>query len=200
MAFDPSTLRPETLDVVRAELPEISSLEDARTQEQVAQVWAGFLEESPYERIGDAGGLPGLPQYDLAGHTRHVVRNCEHLAATLDEFWSVSLDREALIAAALTHDASKLVERGPDGQRTAVGAAFLHAQLAGVRCYEVGLSPKVAYLVTYHPFTPPHVHLKPRHPELIVLTWADLAAVDPLAMLAGQATHLEIEKRFFSLD
>ncbi len=186
---------------IRRELPEIDMLEPAETQEKVIALWAGFLRESSYGSIGDAPALPGLPGYDLARHTRHVVRNCLHLADTLKEFWDIDCDRQALLAAALTHDASKLVEyQGPEGSPTEIGQALLHAQLAGVRCLDVGLSPKVANIVSYHPFTPPHVHVKPQHVEFVILTWADLAAVDPISMLEGKATHLEFAKRFFQLE
>ncbi len=89
---------------------------------------------------------------------------------------------------------------GPEGSHTEIGKALLHAQLAGVRCLDVGLSAKVANIVSYHPYTPPHVHVRPQHLEFVILTWADLAAVDPIFMLAGKATHLEFAKRFFEIE
>jgi len=64
----------------------------------------------------------------------------------------------------------------------------------------MGLSPKVAHLVAMHPFTPPHVHVTPQYWEMLILTWADLAAVDPVFFVQGQPTHLQFEKRFFRLD
>lgn len=187
---------------VASELPELRSLESEQTARRVAAVWASFLDDGSYERIADAPALPGavLPSYDLATHTRHVVRNCEAVADTLSDFAGIDCDRDALLAAALAHDASKLVEYEPDGSLTETGGALLHAQLAGVRCLEAGLGPKVAYVVTYHPMTPPHVHLTPRHIELVLLAWADLAAVDPVFFSHGAPTHLDIAKRFFSLD
>lgn len=191
----------EEIRQVYEELPEIRELRDETTQRQVAEVWARFLRESSYARIADAPAFPGMPGFDLARHTRHVVRNSIYLGDTLTEFWGIEYDREDLIAAALTHDASKLVEmEGPDGKKSAIGETFVHAQLAGVRCLEAGLSHKVANLVTMHPFTPPHVHVTPRSMEMIILTWADLGAVDPIFFLKGFPTHLEFKKRFFQLD
>jgi hypothetical protein len=183
------------------ELPEIDRLDDERLRDGVVAVWASFLGESSYRCIADAPAFPGLRDYDLARHTRHVASNCLHLAASLAEFSNVTCDREALLAAALVHDASKLVEReGPEGKPTELGKVLVHAQIGGVRCLELGLPPKVAYMVTYHPFTPPHVHVTPQYLEFVLLTWADLAAIDPVFMANGGATHLEIGKRFFSLD
>jgi hypothetical protein len=186
---------------IREELPEIGLLQSEDVQKKVVAVWSGFLADSTYARIGDAPALPGLPGYDLARHTRHVVHNCVDQADTLKEFWGIDCDRESLITAALVHDASKLVEyEGPEGTHTEIGKALLHAQLAGVRCLDVGLSAKVANIVTYHPYTPPHVHVRPQYVEFVILTWADLAAVDPIFFLAKKATHLEIARRFFEIE
>jgi hypothetical protein len=186
---------------VRAELPEIDLLADPSDQERVAGVWASFLKVSSYDSIRAAPAFPGLPAYHLAGHTRQVVRNSLALAESMTDFWGIDYDREALVAAALTHDASKLVEReGPDGRESEVGGALLHAQLAGVRCLEFGLSPKVAYLVTYHPFTPPHIHVKPKYNEFVILSWADICAADTVFFHEGKPTHLDFEKRFFTLE
>jgi HD domain len=187
-------------NAVVAELPEIRSLSTPELQSKVVAVWRSFLVESTYPTISACPAIPGLPQYDLAGHTRHVVANCMFMADSLLQFWSIACDRDALLAAALTHDASKLVEQeGPNGAKSELGRALLHAQAAGVRCLEVGLPPKVAYMVTMHPYTPPHVHIKPQYVELVILTWADLGAADPLLFLGGEATHLEIRRRFFEL-
>jgi HD domain-containing protein len=186
---------------IRDELPEIGLLHSDDVQKKVVAVWSTFLADSTYARIGDCPALPGLQGYDLARHTRHVVQNCVDQADTLKEFWDIDCDREALLTAALVHDASKLVEyTGVDGAHTEIGKALLHAQLAGVRCLDVGLSAKVANIVTYHPYTPPHVHVRPQYVEFVILTWADLAAVDPIFFLAKKATHLEIARRFFEIE
>lgn len=191
----------QELLAVRDELPEIGLLKDVDTQRKVSLVFASFLRESSYERIADSPAVPGIHSYNLVQHTRHVVKNSIYLAETLAEFAGQSNDMEDLIAAGLAHDASKLVEmEGPLGKKTELGKAFLHAQLAGVRCLEMGLSPKVAHLVAMHPFTPPHVHVTPQYWEMLILTWADLAAVDPVFFVQGQPTHLQFEKRFFRLD
>jgi hypothetical protein len=194
-----SPASPDEYAQIKDELPEIGLL-DEPTRHKVATVWASFLRESPYDRIADAPALPGIAGYDLAAHTRHVVKNCIHLGSTLREFASAAIDDTTLVASALAHDSSKLVEFAPDGSLTTLGRSLLHAQVAGVRCFEIGLDPMVAYNVTFHPFTPPHVHVKPRCIEFVILSWADLAAVDPIFFTHGIATHLDIDRRFFSLD
>lgn len=187
-------------EAIQAELPEIADLERQELRAGVLNVWASFLSSSSYGRIADAPAFPGLSKYDLARHTRHVCKNAMHLADTLEEFWDISCERDLLLAACLVHDSSKLVEmEGPTGTATPLGKALLHAQLAGVRCLDFGLPHEVVYMVTYHPYTPPHVHIKPESLEHIILTWADLAACDPPFFVEGQATHLEITKRFFQL-
>jgi hypothetical protein len=182
------------------DVPEIGLLKSTETQEKVVAVWASLLADSTYARIREAAAFPGMTGYDLARHTRQVVKNSLATADTMKEFWDLDCDRETLLTAAILHDASKVVEyTGPDGQESEIGKALLHAQLAGVRCLDFGLSPKVANIVSYHPYTPPHVHVRPQYVEFVILTWADLAAVDPIFFLAGKPTHLEFAKRFFEL-
>jgi hypothetical protein len=186
---------------VRSELPELELIADADVQERVAGIWASFLKVSSYATIGEAPAFSAFPAHDLVRHKRQVVRNSLFLGDSMTELWGIEYDREALLAAALTDDASKLVEReGPDGRETEVGGALLHAQLAGVRCLEFGLSPKVAYPVTHHPFTPPQVHVKPKYNEFVLLSWADICAADTVFFHEGKSTHLDTDKRFFTLD
>jgi HD domain len=198
-----TTIAPATAEEyerIRSELPELDLLTDPDVRAKVATVWASFLRETTYASIADCPPFPPV-DCDLASHTRHVVRNCVAMAANLAEFGGVRVDEEVLLAAALTHDASKLVEQhGPNGEQTALGRALLHGQVTGVRCLELGLPPDVAYIVTYHPFTPPHVHVKPRCVEFVILSWADIGAADPLFWLNGLPTHLDIGRRFFTLD
>jgi hypothetical protein len=193
------TVSDETKREILEDVPEIGLLPED-IQDKVVRVWASLLEDSSYARIAEAAAFPGMSGYDLGRHTRHVVKNCIATADNLKEFWNIDCDRETLITAAILHDASKVVEyTGPNGAESELGKALLHAQLGGIRCLDFGLSPKVANIVTYHPYTPPHVHVRPQYVEFVILSWADLAAVDPIFMLAGLPTHLEIGKRFFEL-
>lgn len=197
-AIGPATA--EEYERIRAELPELDLLGTDDLRQKVATVWASFLRETSYRSISDCPPFPPV-DCNLATHTRCVVRNCVAMTANLKEFFGVEVDEDVLIAAALTHDASKLVEQeGPDGAETTLGRALLHGQVTGVRCLELGLPPDVAYIVTYHPFTPPHVHVKPQCVEFVILSWADIGAADPLFWLNGLPTHLDIGRRFFTLD
>jgi hypothetical protein len=189
------------LRIVIEDIPEIELIGDADMRRKVTLVFASFLKESTYRRISEAPAFPGLTKYDLARHTRQVVQHCVVMADTMRDLWGIDCDRDILLAAAVLHDSSKLVEyEGGEGKKSEVGKTFLHAQLAGVRCRDVGLPNEVAYIVTMHPFTPPHVHVTPRNVEFVILTYADLGSADPVFFKEGLPTHLDIKKRFFSLD
>jgi len=70
---------------VRTELPEIDLLADPADQDRVAGVWASFMKVSSYSLITEAPAFPGLPAYDLARHTRQVVRNSLFLGDSMTE-------------------------------------------------------------------------------------------------------------------
>lgn len=189
------------LRLVEEDIPEIGALHDPDIRHKAALVFASFLKESTYQRISEAPAFPGLSKYDLARHTRQVVQVAMSMADTFKNLWGIEPRHDILLAAAILHDCSKLVEYdGREGKKSALGRTFLHAQLAGVRCYEAELPNDVANLVTLHPFTPPHIHLTPPNIEFVILTYADLGAVDPIFFIEGLPTHLDIKKRFFSLD
>ena len=195
------TVTDADLRLIEEDIPEIALIKNADIRRKVTVVYASFLRESSHARVSEAPAFPGLPKYDLARHTRHVVQNSVHLADTLHDLWGIDCDRDILLAAAILHDSSKLLEyEGREGKKSELGRTFLHAQLAGVRCRDVGLPNEVAYIVTMHPFTPPHVHVTPHSIEFVILNYADIGAADPIFFLEGQPTHLEIKKRFFALE
>jgi hypothetical protein len=189
----------DVLAMVAAELPELNLIRDDLMRERSAAVWASFLRESTYEKIADAPAFSGL-DYNLALHTRHVTLLAKNMVDLLADLWGVRCETDVLFAGCLLHDASKLVEmEGSAGTKTEIGRALLHAQLAGVRCLEAGLPAKVANIVTMHPYTPPHIHQQPQSLEFVILTYADLAAADPLFFVQSKPTHFEFAKRFFQL-
>ena len=178
------------------ELPEIKLLSTQDLQDKVVSVWASLLIESEYEKIGECGKLKG---YDLAKHTRHVTKTCIALADLMEEFYGKSCDRDVLIASGLLHDASSVLEKGKNG-KTELGNSLMHSQLAGVRCWEFGLPGAVAWNVSHHSFSPPHVCINPKNLEFVLLTYADLSAIDEGFYMEGKPTHLQITKRFYSIN
>lgn len=192
----------EVMRQVRDDFPQLDLIQEESVRTRTTEAWALLLNASQYDSAREAPAFPnvGVGRYDLAAHTRQVVLNSVNMADTLGETWGIAVEQDLLLSAAFLHDASKVLEYDPDGTLTAEGSAFLHAQLGGVVCRFVNLPLKVAYMVTIHPFTPPHVHIKPQNLEILILTYADLMAADCCYFVEGLPTHLDIEKRFFSLD
>jgi hypothetical protein len=187
--------------VVQRELPEIALIGDAGIREKVVTVLASFLRDSDWDSIDECPAVPGLEGMTLLQHIRQVTLFAVAIADNHIATFGLKVDRDALLAACFLHDSSKLVEysKAAGGKNSPLGNHLMHAQIAGVRCVEAGLPLKVAYCVTYHVFTPPHVHLKPDCIELVLLNYADLASVDPVFFNAGKPTHFDIRMRFFSL-
>ena len=186
--------------VIERELPELSLIEDPQIRAKAVTVLASFLRDSDWASLDECPAVPGLKGMSLLQHIRQVTQFAVVMADNHNATFALGIDRDVLLAACFLHDASKLVEYDKaSGGLTPLGAHLIHAQIAGVRCVDAGLPLKVAYCVTYHVFTPPHVHLKPECIELVILNYADLASVDPMFHAAGRPTHFDIRNRFFSL-
>jgi len=188
--------------VIIDEFPEMEFFTDQELKEKTIAVMASILHESSYERMSECPFYKDVPKrYNMETHVRHVVNNCMQMADNLEKFSGVTCRRDLLLSAAFLHDGSKILEReGPEGTVSEMGKHLIHSQYAGVRCWEYGLPPEVAYIVSYHTFTPPHVHINPKNIEFVILSWADIGGADAVFYAYGKPTHLQISKRFFEVQ
>lgn len=159
---------------VREALPELELLQDAATRDAVERVWTRAFALSPHERLEDAPFNPGATRSTLVAHTRAVTQAADALARIVTELHGIAVDRELLLAAALLHDVSKLLEVDPDGSRSETGRLYPHAYLAGELARAEGLGDDVVNLVLTHT---PVVNMEGRRVvEAQLLEHADLAS------------------------
>ncbi len=187
----------EVAEQVFEDIPELRWISDPELQDKVAACWASLLMDSPYKRISEC---EKLPNYDMLAHTRHVIKGSVAIADLMAEFYGQPCNKDILIAAAALHDASAVLEKGLDKKPTPLGVNLIHGQYASTRAWDFGLPPEVCYIIAYHPFTPPHICVNPKNIEFIILTYADISAVDTIFYRTGKPTHLQITKRFYEID
>lgn len=110
--------------------PELDEISEGDLREKVLNVWVEVIAESEYDTLSNlfvASGLPHLEDETVVQHTRTVTRCALALADTLVEIRGLTIDRDTLVAGALVHDVSKLLETVPDGNEpTELGKLIPH--------------------------------------------------------------------------
>jgi hypothetical protein len=162
--------RPE-LDLAEL-LPEIDLIEDAELREKVIAVWEELWQASSFEALADVPIGPKIP-YSHLPHNRAVITMALAMADAIERFHRISVDRDAMLAAALLQDVSKLVEMAPDAGgvvQTEIGKSFQHGFWASHLALTHGLPLEVCEIVLNH--TPDSPQL-PRTLEGKILWYAD---------------------------
>jgi len=168
------------------ELPEINQIQDERLREQVIAVWQDVARESPHATLAECPWGSAMPHVRLMDHIRSVTRVALALADVLSREDGHQINRDILLAGALLHDVSKIVEFTRDEQGNVVhtdkGRMLEHAFIGAAVARSHGLPLEVLHIINGHsPYSP----VPPRTLEAVVLTYADLAQVDTLYFSAG---------------
>jgi len=198
----PKTTTSGIRDHIESLFPELALISDHQMRQGVITVWETLFHTCSYDRIEDAPFIAPMPQISLVDHTRCTTLGALRLAEVIKSLHGVEVRQDILVAAGLLHDASKLVEYEPDGsgghRKSALGGAVPHAMIAAEEARRAGLPLDVVNIVVMHPFHPPHIHLRPKCIEHLLVHYGDLAGADVLMWLDGMESHLEL-KRFFQM-
>lgn len=174
---------------VRELLPEVDQFQDAAMADLVVEIWAEAWEESSWTNLVDVPkGLTssGAPVAEtLIAHTRGVTRACLGCAAALREAHGYEIDHDLLLAAALIHDASKVVELEPyaDGVRySEYGVNVQHGVWTANKLLNRGQPLPLAQIIISHT---PMSNVVPKPIEGIVLFYADMLDSDAISLVNG---------------
>jgi putative nucleotidyltransferase with HDIG domain len=156
-------------------LPELGLIADSRLRQATAEVWLECWAESNWARLEDAAKSPHLPaSLGLVLHTRGVVGQSLAAAESAHETHGVGFNRDVLVAGALLHDVSKLVEwePGPAGPvPSSRGRLLQHAVYAAHKALAKGVPDEVVHIVVSHT---PQSGLAPQTWECQLVRSADL--------------------------
>lgn len=164
-------LSPERKAAIRAALPEIDQVEDPVLRDQILQVWDLFWAEGDHRELAEAPFSPSIPGERLIPHVRAVTRAAMALLPIMAEFHPMPIHRDNLLAAALLHDVSKLVELSASGSYTFLGKRYPHSFLSVEQCRRLGLPEDVIHLIATHS---PKIHMEPVLAEGDILHHADM--------------------------
>lgn len=138
---------------ILAAFPKIVEIQQPKLKEGVIEVWARLWRESGYQNLEDVPNHDGCLQDPLVKHTNAAVKAALATAEQLEQDYGIGVDRDVLLAAAILHDADKIVlyERKDEGmQLSALGRRIPHGTYAGHVALDVGLPLEVANVLITH--------------------------------------------------
>jgi hypothetical protein len=174
---------------VRDVLPEVSHFQHAEMADVVVEIWGEAWADSSWTNLMDVPkGLTsaGDPVAEsLVSHVRGVTLACLGCASALREVHGYEIDNDLLLAAALLHDASKVVELEPfaDGVRySEFGVNVQHGVWTANQLLKRDLPLSLTQIIISHT---PMSKVVPKPIEGIVLYYADMLDSDAISLVNG---------------
>ena len=159
-------------------LPEIELIGDQALKDGVVYTWQLAFKDTLWQRLDDvpfaSGATPGI---SLIQHTRAVVQAAIQLAEIMAATHGIKVELDKVVAGAVLHDVSKIVEyEAPDGrQASVIGKRFPHGFYGAVFAIQAGLPDEIAHLIVSHTHTSP---VAPQTMEGIIIRDADYAVAN----------------------
>ncbi|MBI4334598.1 MAG: HDIG domain-containing protein [Chloroflexi bacterium] len=174
-------------------IPSITGIKNAKLRKGVLAVWVRAWEESAWNDPAECPFIPDSPDCSLVQHTNFIVETVLAMASSAKSIWNIGLNTDFLIAGAVLHDVSKLVEFAP-GAVSEIGENLVHASYGVHLALNAGLPLQVVNMIGAHT---PQVYLLPKSPEGVLLCYADYAAADIFHLLHGKSLLLSsVDFRF----
>lgn len=185
--------RDAEVESVEGDIPELRLIRDAKLREATAQIWAETLKESSWESLQDPPKNPETlpPNRRLLEHTRSVALQALAVAKVVEEVHGIAFNQDELVAAALLHDVSKLLEYGPtsDGAgKTRTGKRIQHGILGAVKAMEHDLSEDLVHNIIVHTHNSRYL---PQTWEAILVHYVDYLDSDALLFAEGRPLLLK---------
>jgi hypothetical protein len=171
---------------IRRLLPEIKDLQDRLLAGQVVQIWDEMWKESNWAQIEDCPKSLDAAAYKLIPHVRSVTQGCMAMARSVTTNYAIPVQHDVLLAAALLHDASKLVEEEPEGaacKKTKLGMLIQHGAYTAHKALNLRLPLEIVHLILTHTHAS---GMLPKTIEGIILHYVDYGDSDVLLLAQGK--------------
>lgn len=165
---------------IRNHLIGFNEIESQTLRDKVASVWQSAFDQSDYDDLVDVPFSPRLLAEDvtLISHQNDVTAIAIALVDSMvDLNPGLPVDRDSVIAGALLHDVSKLVERQPEFIAENDASYLPHPYYAIYLLGAAGLSPHLHHIVLAHSH---HTPIKPATIEASIVQSADELAASSL--------------------
>ncbi|QLG63165.1 HD domain-containing protein [Halorarum salinum] len=160
--------------------PSLDDVEDPTLRAGVRDAWAIALAESGWDDLASVPWLPdeqerlGLPDETLVEHVNDVVELSRSMAEVLGGRRGDVVSTDLVLAGALIHDVSKLLEFAPDSPGGTAYYDLLGHPYAGVHvCESAGLPVELSHVVLSHSR---RTAVEPATMEAVLVARADAVA------------------------
>lgn len=172
-------------DTIRSIFPEIAEIKDKELQEKIVTIWQEACVDGCIEDLMEIPKNLMNIGYTLVNHTRVVTGLCKAAAGMAKALHNIDVNMDYLLAGALLHDVSKLLEitseRG-NFKETEFGKKIQHGFYAGYQAFEKGLPMEVQHMLIAHT---PKSAVMPQSIEAVILYYMDYADTEILNQSLG---------------
>ncbi len=171
-------------DKIIETFPEINAIKNQDLRNKVIEVWLNALEGARWERVEEIPFHFEIPKSNanLAKHIRAVTRYCMKTAEIMNEIYDFNINQDYLIAGALLHDVSKVIEYRVEGGKSNIGNSITHGAYGVHLCLEVGLPVEVTHIVASHTNK---MGMQTKSVEAIIVHRCDFIDADSIALQNG---------------
>ena len=176
---------------IRGLFPEVNELQQRLLASQVVQIWDEMWKESNWARIEDCPKGADVSEYKLVPHVRSVAQGCMAMARSVTANYQIPVQHDVLLAGALLHDASKLVEEDPAGsasKKTQLGKLIQHGAYTAHKALGLGMLLEIVHLIISHTR---QSGMLPKTVEAIILHYVDYGDSDVLLQSLGKKLLLQ---------
>jgi len=171
-------------DRVIEAFPSIESIEDESLREGVLTAWTTAMADNGIDDLEGIHWYPpmqaalAIPDETLVPHVREVVAAAMGLADVFEGRMALDLERDIVLAGALTHDVSKLYEFDGD-EPTEIDEFLGHPHFGIHVAAQAGLPVEVQHAVAAHS---PNTAIEPATIEAEIVCRADEVAASAIKL------------------
>jgi putative nucleotidyltransferase with HDIG domain len=189
----------QRIEQIRGLLPEISQIADDTLRRAVESIWEQMWTESDWADLADIPKNPSAPSapqrvpdaWTLITHTRAVAQLAVTSAETVKTLHGIPYDHDALLAMALLHDVSKIVEyEGTKEkiQKSRTGQLIQHGVYGAFMMWQHKLPTELVHGIIAHT---PSSRGVPRTHEALIVRYVDFLDTDSMLLDAGEELYLK---------
>ena len=196
----------EKRERIRQLMPFIDQIKDEKLRNGVVEIWVKAWEESEWEDVAYCPFLVEVQDCSLVQHTNCVVSVAMAMASFAQDTWHIQVNTDLLLAGALLHDVSKVLEWAPQegkpAKRSAIAENLVHGAYGVHLALNAGMPLRVAHLIGAHT---PQVFQVPAPRGLAAtqfettgeqfLALLVVVAVDPIAEETVEGEALQLHPR-----